>query len=248
MNENGASGFGGGGPPNQDKTSTDRAALRKWMRMHKCIQTHECVWICAQLCCDMPISSTPPSTTCPSSVPPRLLPYTWPSPARPFGACRKKKKKDVKGNRFLPPWGAVSVDLSAKLRALFSGLWCPAGPLQPPRGRRALKWALRLQTPETRLCMVAVGGHWWLTPSLCLWTCHAREAELQRKTCKDNRRQPCCVRKFAVVRHKTEKERQPYRAWFHIRYLRLYQLLLLPHYNLCSRLCCLCECMKEGTY
>lgn len=185
----------------------------------------------------MPLLHTPKATA---------LHLTQPCPA--LQGLSQRKKKDMKGNRFLPPWGAVSVDLSAKLRALSSGLWCPAGPLQPPRGRRALKWAPRLQTPETRLCMVAVGGHWWLTPSLCLWTCHAREAELQRKTCKDNRRQPCCVRKFAVVRDKTGKERQPYRAWFHIRYLRLYQLLLLPHYNLCSRLCCLYEWMKEGIY
>lgn len=202
---------------------------------------HSCVVTCL----------SPPHLLQPHAPPPYPQGYCpTPDPALPgpSGPVAKKKKKDVKGNRFLPPWGAVSVDLSAKLKALSSGLWCPAGSLQPPRGRRALKWALRLQTPETRLCMVAVGGHWWLTPSLCLWTCHAREAELQRKTCKDNRRQPCCVRKFAVVRDKTEKERQPYRAWFHIRYLRLYQLLLLPHYNLCSRLCCLCECMKEGIY
>lgn len=52
-------------------------------------------------------------------------------------------------------------------------------PSSPPRGRRPLKWAPRLQTPETCLCPVAMGGHWWLTPSLCLWTCHARVAELQ---------------------------------------------------------------------
>lgn len=242
MNENGASGFGGGvlqikiKPVLTEQPCVSECACTSVSDMCTVVLWH--AYLLHTSFNHMPLLRTPKATA---------LHLTQPCLAL-RGLSQKKKKKDVKGNRFLPPWGAVSVDLSAKLKALSSGLWCPAGSLQPPRGRRALKWALRLQTPETRLCMVAVGGHWWLTPSLCLWTCHAREAELQRKTCKDNRRQPCCVRKFAVVRDKTEKERQPYRAWFHIRYLRLYQLLLLPHYNLCSRLCCLCECMKEGIY
>lgn len=108
---------------------------------------------------------------------PQLLPHTWPHPAHPCRACRKNR--DEKGNRFPPLWGAVTVNSSAQLRAFSSGQSCPAGPLQPPRGWRPLKWASRLQTPETCLCPAAAGGHWWLTPSLCLWTRHARDAELQ---------------------------------------------------------------------
>lgn len=134
MHERKTEGVSGG--QNQDKTSTDRAALRKLMRMHECVHTHACVCVRARVCCDMPISSTPPSTTYPSSIPPSYCPTpdpTLPSPAGPVA------KKDEKGNRFPPLWGAVTVDPSAQLRALSSGQWCPAGPLQPPRGRRPLK-------------------------------------------------------------------------------------------------------------
>ncbi|KAK5899556.1 hypothetical protein CesoFtcFv8_009020 [Champsocephalus esox] len=85
----------------------------------------------------MPISSTPPSTTGPSSIPPSYCPTpdpTLPSPAGPVA-----KKEDEKGNRFPPRWGAVTVDPSAQLRALYSGQRCPAGPYPTPRGRRPLK-------------------------------------------------------------------------------------------------------------
>ncbi len=131
---------------------------------------------CVVTCLSPPHLLRPPT---PPPYPPATAPHLTPPCPAPQGLSQKK---DEKGNRFPPLWGAVTVDPSAQLRALSSGQWCPAGPLQPPRGRRPLKWAPRLQTPETCLCPAAAGGHWWLTPSLCLWTCHARDAELQLKT------------------------------------------------------------------
>lgn len=65
-----------GGRINQDKTRSDGSALRKRMRMHECIHTLACVCVCARVCCDMSISSTPPP------YPPANAPHlTPPCPA-----------------------------------------------------------------------------------------------------------------------------------------------------------------------
>lgn len=145
MNEGVSGCKGNKGGPNQDKTSTDRSALRKLMRMHECIHTHACFCVCARVCCDMPISSTPPSTADPSSIPPSYCPT--PDPTLPGPAGTVAKKKDEKGNRFPPLWGAVTVDPSAQLRALSSGQRCPAGPPTDPRRTEAFE--MSPQTPDS---------------------------------------------------------------------------------------------------
>lgn len=111
---------------------------------------------------------------------PELLPHTWPRPAQPRRACRKKGMR--RGTVFHPCGGQSLWIRQPSLGPSPLGSGAQQAPSSPPRGRRPLKWAPRLQTPETWLCPVAAGGHWWLTPSLCLWTCHARDAELQLKT------------------------------------------------------------------
>lgn len=110
----------------------------------------------------------------------QLLPHTWPHPAQP---CRAGRKKGMRRGTVFHPRGGQSLWIGQpSLGPSPPGSGAQQAPLQPPRGRRPLKWAPRLQTPETCHCLAAAGGHWWLTPPLCLWTCHAREAKLQLKT------------------------------------------------------------------
>jgi len=69
MNDREAKGVTGfGGCKNQDKTSIDRAVLRKGMCMHECMHMDICVCVHARVCCDMPISHSPPAS--------RLLAHT----------------------------------------------------------------------------------------------------------------------------------------------------------------------------
>lgn len=112
---------------------TEQSCVSQWACMSISIR----VCVCACVCCDMPISSTPHSTTHPTSVPPSYC--LTPDPALPIPAGLVAKNRDEKRNRFLPLWGAVTVDPSLQLRAFSSGQLCPAGPLQPPRGQRPLK-------------------------------------------------------------------------------------------------------------
>lgn len=91
------------GGQNQDETGTDGAALRKLMHMDVCMHTHASVCVCAHVCCDMPISSTPPSTTYPSSIPPSYCPT--PDPTLPIPAGPVAKTGMRRGTVFHPCGG-----------------------------------------------------------------------------------------------------------------------------------------------
>lgn len=135
---------------------------------------------------------------------PQLLPYTWPHPAHLCRASRKKKGMRREGTVFRP-CGGQSLQISqANLGPSPPGACAQQALLSPPSGLRSLKWAPRLQTAETCLCPLATGGHWWLTPSLCLWTRHARDGELhlrrpsqiQQKTATLCQKCNCCQKCF----------------------------------------------------
>lgn len=127
---------------NQDKTSTDGAALCKLMRMHECVHSHACVCTRARVCCDMPISSTPPPLLhTPRATAPHL------TPPCPSLQGLSQKEGDEKGNRFPPLRGAITADPSARLRALSSGQRCPAGP--PPAPHRTEAFEMSPETPAS---------------------------------------------------------------------------------------------------
>lgn len=91
---------------------------------------------------------SPPHLLQPHNPPPyprATAPHLTPPCPAPQGLSQKR---DEKGNRFPPLWGAVTVDPSAQLRALSSGQWCPAGPLQPPQRTEAFE--MSPQTPDSR--------------------------------------------------------------------------------------------------
>lgn len=96
----------GGGGQNQDKISADGAALRKLMRMHDCIHTRASVCVCARVCCDMPISSTPNSTTYPSSMPPSYCPTPDPTLLISAGPAAKT---GMRGGTVFHPCGGQSL-------------------------------------------------------------------------------------------------------------------------------------------
>ena len=182
--------------------------------MHVSVHVHVCVVTCL----------SPPHLH-PSSIPPELLPHTWPHPAHPCRACRKKK--GMRRGTVFHHCGGQSLRIRQPgLGPSPLGSGAQQAPLQPPIGRRPLKWAPRLQPPETCLCPVAAGGHWWLTPSLCLWTCHARDAELQlREPSQGQQKTATLCQKVSrcqrcLLPSETRKNRDKTNSWLH-------QLLLI---------------------
>lgn len=113
---------------------------------------------------------------------PKQLPHTWPHPAQPCRACRKKGVR--RGTVFHPCGGQSLWIRQPSLGPSPLGSSAQQAPTSPPEDG-----GLWNEPPDSRLQRHAFvrglqggWGHWWLTPSLCSWTCHARDAELQLKT------------------------------------------------------------------
>lgn len=147
------SGFRGG--RNQDQTTSDGAALRKWMRMHECIHIYACVYVCACVCCDRPVSSTPPLTAHPLLHTPQLLPHTWPHPTQPCGAfCKKTRMR--RGTVFHPCGGQSMWICQGSLGPSSLGSSAQQAPTTPPEDG-----GLWNEPPDSRLQRHAfVWGLW----------------------------------------------------------------------------------------
>lgn len=148
-----------------------------------------------------------PHRVWPPSLPPRP-PATALHLTPPCSSLQGQSQKTGmrrEGTAFRPCGGQSLQITQANLGPSPPGACAQQALLSPPRGLRSLKWAPRLQTAETCLCPLAPGGHWWLTPSLCLWTRHARDGELhlrrpsqiQQKTVILCQKLNCCQKCFS---------------------------------------------------
>lgn len=169
------------------------------MRMHECIHIHASACVCAHVCCDMPISSTPSWTIYPSSIPPSYCPIPDPTLLNSAGPAAKT---GMRGGTVFQPCGGQSLWIhQSNLGPSPLGSCAQQAPFSPPEDG-----GLWNESPDSRpwrhaFVLLQQGGiDDWLHLCVC------ERATPETLSCswenprEHNRKQPCCVRKWAAVK------------------------------------------------
>lgn len=159
---------------------TEQPCVSECLYVSVCIHTCMCLYVCMSVLWHACLSPNPSLTLVPRDNRPT------PDPALHCLALQSQLQKRMRMGTVFHPCGGQSVWIhqpSLGSSTLGSGAQqAPSSPLQPPlapKTTEAFELTPGLQTPKTCLCLASVGVYWWLTPSLCLWTCQSRSIALQ---------------------------------------------------------------------
>lgn len=131
-----------------------------WVYAYTCMCLYVCMSVLWHACLSPNLSLT------------RVPQGNWPTPDPVLHclALQSLLQKRMRMGAVFHPCGGQSVRIhQPSLGSSTLGSDAQQAP-SSPQDKRPLNWS---QTPEMCLCLASVRGYWWLTLSLCLWTCQS---------------------------------------------------------------------------